>query len=1059
MEEKLRETAIDIVGNVPWGSHFCQFYRTKEDLIDILVPYFKAGLENNEFCMWVTSEPLDVEDAKRALRKEVKNLDDYIKTGQIEILDYSQWYTKSGRFDADTVLQGWVEKKKRALKKGFDGLRLTGNTFWLEKRDWKDFTDYEAAINSVIGKYRMLAICTYSLDKCTASEIIDVVSNHQFALVKREGEWKIIESAEHKKTAGALRDSEEKYRAIFEQAADSVVLIDTETGTLTEFNARAHESLGYTREEFRKLKITDFEIIESAEQVGEHIEKIIRQGGDTFETKHRTKSGEIRDILVSSKAISIGGRDFVQSIWRDITDRKRAEEALKRSEERHTLAQRAAHIGSWDWDITTGKLVWSEQIEPMFGFGRGEFGATYEAFLDRVHPEDRQHVVDSVNVCVEEGIDYAIEHRIIWPDGTVRWVSETGDVVRNESGKAIRMLGIVQDITDHKLSKEQIENLARFPSENPNPVLRVARDGILLYANNASRPVLSEWRCQVGQAVPDDWRQTILEVFASGSYKRVEAEHTGRVFAFVVAPVPEADYVNLYGRDITERKEIGARQELAGKILARLNQRSQKLDLIRDVIKLIKKFTGFAAVGVRLREGEDFPYFEVNGFSGDFMEAENYLCARDEKGEQIYDAQGHPVLECMCGSIIIGHADPALPFFTEGGSFWTNSTTELQVCTSLTALQVPLRNRCNEAGYESVALIPLRCGDEIVGLLQLNDTQPGRFTPEIVRFFEEVGASIGIALARVRAEEQVENIAKFPSENPYPVLRIAKDSMVLYANAAGSELLKSWGCNIDGRAPEHWHQYILRILKSGMSEELEVVCGDRIFSLIMAPVADAGYVNAYGIDITERKLAEEDLRKYRHHLEELVETRTGELTEANKQLLQEIEARKRLEKEILNVSERERRHIGQELHDSLGQQLTGVAFMTKVLEQKLASKSVNEAADVADIAKLVNEATDQARGLAKGLHPVDLDAGTLASALQELAATTESLFGIHCSFKCDKPVEMDDTAAAVHLYRITQEAVTNAIKHGEAKNIQIGLASGRDKSVLTVKNDGLDSPR
>jgi signal transduction histidine kinase len=205
--------------------------------------------------------------------------------------------------------------------------------------------------------------------------------------------------------------------------------------------------------------------------------------------------------------------------------------------------------------------------------------------------------------------------------------------------------------------------------------------------------------------------------------------------------------------------------------------------------------------------------------------------------------------------------------------------------------------------------------------------------------------------------------------------------------------------------------------------------------------------------------AEKNLRQYRQHLEELVQTRTAELTETNEQLLQQIEQRKRLEKEILSISEREQRRLGQELHDSLGQQLTGVAFMTKVLEQKLAKKSPKEAADVTKIAKLVNQATEQARGLSKGLHPVDLKAGSLMSALQELAATTEGLFDIRCTFDYDKRIKVDNPEVAVHLYRITQEAITNAIKHGRAKNIQIRLAYGKDKSVLTVRNDGLDFPK
>jgi len=141
------------------------------------------------------------------------------------------------------------------------------------------------------------------------------------------------EAAERKLAEEALRDSEERYHAIFEQAADSIVLIDGETGALVEFNERAHDSLGFIREEFEKLKIPDFEVIESAEQVEKHIKKIIDQGADTFETKHRTKGGEIRDIQVSSRAISIRGKNFVQSICRDVTELKRVEEALRESEE------------------------------------------------------------------------------------------------------------------------------------------------------------------------------------------------------------------------------------------------------------------------------------------------------------------------------------------------------------------------------------------------------------------------------------------------------------------------------------------------------------------------------------------------------------------------------------------------------------------------------------------------------------------------------------------------------------------------------------------------------
>jgi len=195
----MRKSGIDIIGDIPWGTHFCQFYQTKKDLKDVLVPYFKAGLKNNEFCMWITSEPLDVEEAKEALKKEIHEIDAYLEKGQIEIISYTHWYVHEGVFDSNRVLKDWIEKLTNALKNGYDGLRLSGNTLWLEKRDWDDFVGYEEEIDRILGNYRMIALCTYSLDRCNSTEIIDVVINHQFALIKKEGEWERIESSRSKK--------------------------------------------------------------------------------------------------------------------------------------------------------------------------------------------------------------------------------------------------------------------------------------------------------------------------------------------------------------------------------------------------------------------------------------------------------------------------------------------------------------------------------------------------------------------------------------------------------------------------------------------------------------------------------------------------------------------------------------------------------------------------------------------------------------------------------------------------------------------------------------------
>jgi PAS domain S-box-containing protein len=172
----------------------------------------------------------------------------------------------------------------------------------------------------------------------------------------------------------------------------------------------------------------------------------------------------------------------------------------------------------------------------------------------------------------------------------------------------------------------------------------------------------------------------------------------------------------------------------------------------------------------------------------------------------------------------------------------------------------------------------------------------------------------------------------------------------------------------------------------------------------------------------------------------------------------DITERKRLEKAILEISAEEQRRIGQDLHDGLGQQLTGIAFMSKVQEQKLAEKGLAEAAEAARIVGLVNEAIHKTRELAHGLHPVISEAHGLMSALKRWAAEVEDLFHISCCLQVDEPVLIHDTNMSTHLYRIAQEAVNNAVKHGQAKNIVIRLSARNEYGTLRIENDGLCLP-
>jgi PAS domain S-box-containing protein len=168
----------------------------------------------------------------------------------------------------------------------------------------------------------------------------------------------------------------------------------------------------------------------------------------------------------------------------------------------------------------------------------------------------------------------------------------------------------------------------------------------------------------------------------------------------------------------------------------------------------------------------------------------------------------------------------------------------------------------------------------------------------------------------------------------------------------------------------------------------------------------------------------------------------------------DITEQKHLEKQIEEISEQEKRRIGQDLHDGLGQYLTGIAFMSRLLQRKLAAKSLPEAADAEKIATLVNRTVFQARDLARGLCPVELENNGLHAALQDLSTSAEKLFNVACTVECDPVIRIQDTNAALHLYRIAQEAINNAVKHGKAQHIKVALSRVNRSVALTIKDDG-----
>src|SRR5882672_10515160 len=183
----LRPTGISVIGDVRWGTHFCYFYETKQDLLDTLVPYFKTGLENNDFCLWVVSQPLTVEEARCALGQVVPDLDRHLVEGGLEIHRHDEWYLHNGQSDPQRVLQAWREKLNQALAKGYAGMRASGDGGWIQKDDWMVFNEYEKELDALLADQQRILLCTYPLATTPGNQIFDAARIHQVVVARRQG--------------------------------------------------------------------------------------------------------------------------------------------------------------------------------------------------------------------------------------------------------------------------------------------------------------------------------------------------------------------------------------------------------------------------------------------------------------------------------------------------------------------------------------------------------------------------------------------------------------------------------------------------------------------------------------------------------------------------------------------------------------------------------------------------------------------------------------------------------------------------------------------------------
>lgn len=303
----MRPSGIDVVGDLSWGAHFCLFYRSEQELLKIQIPYFKAGLLNGEYCVWVTSDSLPPASAYKALAGVLPDLDHRISQGQIEILGCTDGFLKSGRIQAEPMLQAWADRLGCALDAGYPGMRLSGNICRLKPAEWRDFMDYEEALDKVISRYRMIALCTHNAACYGVNEILDMMSHHSFALVSRNGRWKTVRNGIVRRLTEEPHERrlQERTAELF-QAQKMEAVGRLAGGIAHDFNNMMQVVTGYAQRTLLELSSDDplRENVERMKEAGESAAELTRQLL-AFSKKQNLRliTLNLNDIIVKMEAL------------------------------------------------------------------------------------------------------------------------------------------------------------------------------------------------------------------------------------------------------------------------------------------------------------------------------------------------------------------------------------------------------------------------------------------------------------------------------------------------------------------------------------------------------------------------------------------------------------------------------------------------------------------------------------------------------------------------------------------------------------------------------------
>ena len=397
------------------------------------------------------------------------------------------------------------------------------------------------------------------------------------------------------------KEAEQKLQAshdFLETLLDTIpspVFYKDENLRYTGCNRAFEEFTSKSRDEIIGKNVYDTAPREIAEKYDQKDRELLKSGGtQQYEWKVQASNSELRDAIFDKAVLNDenGTPKGLVGIITDITGRKRAEEAMRKSEALLNETGQMAKIGGWEHDLETGKATWTDALYDIIEIPPDAKPPGVDDHLNYYPPHDRKVLEEAYWKAVNEGKPFDLELQVYTANRKLLWCRVSGESIVRD-GKCLKLKGTFQDITDRKEAELETQRIARFPEENPNPVIRATSDGVMTYANAASKALMERWNCVVGSTLPDEWKVLIHKTHQQNTRTTAEVECNGRTIAFALAPVQEEGYVNMYGMDVTEQRaaEVALRQAQKMEAIGRLAS-----GVAHDFNNILQVILGYSSV-------------------------------------------------------------------------------------------------------------------------------------------------------------------------------------------------------------------------------------------------------------------------------------------------------------------------------------------------------------------------------------------------------------------------------------------------------------------------------